>query len=93
METATSTMTTCSLCFKPINSSNNQDLWKEVKGWVGGPKKDSMRMREDTGRFAHNYCVEKIQSGQTPDQPSMFEEVNPSHSILRVSTELPEELQ
>ena len=64
---------TCSLCFKGIRS-NDQTLWKEVRGWVGGPKKDSMRLREDTGKYAHDECVRLLQEGQTPDQPSMFEE-------------------
>lgn len=80
----------CALCGEPVDR-NDQSTWKEVRGWVGGPRKDSMRLREDTGRFAHNHCVAKLQSGQAIDQPSMFEEVKPETQT--VSVELPEELQ
>lgn len=66
-------MTRCELCGKPI-LSNDKTVWKQVIGWVGGPKKDSMRLRDDTGKFAHDDCVKKIQAGQALDQPSMFDE-------------------
>lgn len=64
----------CKLCYNPVDR-DDETLWKQVIGWVGGPKKDSMRLREDTGAYAHDECVAKIQAGQAPDQESMFEEV------------------
>lgn len=63
----------CPLCGNQVDPFN-KTAWKEVRGWVGGPKKDHMRLREDTGRFAHGECVQKVLEGQSPDQPSMFEE-------------------
>lgn len=63
----------CGLCGKEIDL-DDPDNWKLVKGWVGGPKKDSMRLRKDMGYQAHDSCVEKLQAGQAPDQPSLLEE-------------------
>ena len=63
----------CALgCGKPVNP-HDIGVWKQVIGFVGGPKKDSMRLREDTGRYAHDACVQKVQGGQAVDQPSMFD--------------------
>lgn len=65
----------CALgCGKPVNP-HDVGTWKEVRGFVGGPKKDSMRLREDTGRYAHDACVQKMQEGQAVDQPSLYDEV------------------
>ena len=62
----------CALgCGNPLNPYD-EGIWKEVKGFVGGPKKDSMRLREDTGRYAHNACVEKANQGQAPDQEELL---------------------
>lgn len=77
----------CPLCEKIINKDDPTN-WKEVKGWVGGPKKDHMRLRNDTGLLAHDSCVAKLSQGQTPDQPSIFESQDSSESWA----ELPEEL-
>lgn len=63
----------CALgCGKPVNPFD-KGVWKEVRGFVGGPKKDSMRLREDTGRYAHDACVAKMQEGQAIDQPSLLD--------------------
>lgn len=63
----------CSLgCGNPVNP-HDAGTWKKVTGYVGGPKKDSMRLREDTGEFAHDHCVAKLIEGQAVDQPSMFD--------------------
>jgi hypothetical protein len=61
----------CALdCGNPVNP-HDAGTWKQVIGWVGGPRKDSMRLREDTGRYAHDHCVAKAQQGQAPDQEAM----------------------
>ena len=66
----------CALgCGRPLNP-HDTGIWKEVRGFVGGPKKDSMALREDTGRYAHDSCVHKAKVGQAPDQPDMFEEAD-----------------
>lgn len=63
-------MSLCPLCNQVILS--DADTAKEVRGWVSGPKKDSMRAREDTGRVAHAACVEVLIGGQDPAQPDLF---------------------
>ena len=66
--------TKCPLCRKPVDN-NDPSSWKQVQGWVGGPRKDSMRLREDTGKYAHDYCIKKIQEGQAIDQAELWDEV------------------
>jgi hypothetical protein len=45
---------------------------KQVTGFVGGPKMDSMSLREDTGKHAHQTCVDKVKEGQVPGEPDLF---------------------
>jgi hypothetical protein len=61
----------CPLCQGPIDLLQ-RTLWKEVKGFVGGPKSDSMVLRTDTGRMAHDDCIEKAKHGQAPDQETLL---------------------
>lgn len=62
----------CALgCGRPVNP-HDLGTWKEVTGFVGGPRKDSMRLRQDTGRVAHNSCVEKVNAGQDIFQEDIF---------------------
>lgn len=63
-------------CGKPVNPYD-ASTWKEVAGFVGGPRKDSMRLRQDTGRFAHNHCVQLKAQGQEPGTASLMDEVEP----------------
>ncbi len=65
--------TQCKLCGKDINP-HDISSWKEVTGFVGGPKKDSMVLRTDTGRYACTPCIHKAKEGQAPDQESLFDE-------------------
>ena len=62
----------CFFCKGPVNP-HDLGTWKQVTGWVGGSRKDSMTMREDSGEYAHDKCVNKARSGQAADQPDMFE--------------------
>jgi len=66
----------CKLCGKDLNP-HDIGTWKEVTGFVGGPKKDSMVLRTDTGKFACTPCVHKAKQGQAPDQDSLFDRVEP----------------
>jgi len=62
----------CALgCGEPVNP-HDAGTWKEVKGFVGGPRKDSMRLREDTGNYAHDHCVAKAAAGAAPDQVELI---------------------
>ena len=81
----------CLLCGNPVNKDDPTN-WKQVIGWVGGPKKDSMRLREDTGQFAHDECVKKLAAGQAVDQPSIFDEPA-SEACVKYEKDVPEELQ
>jgi hypothetical protein len=67
----------CLICNKKVNK-DDKSTWKQVTGWVGGPRKDSMRLREDTGKYAHDECVLQRQRGIAPDQTSLFDEAGPS---------------
>lgn len=60
----------CALCGGPCNPYDQQ-TWKEVTGFVGGPKKDAMRLRKDTGRHAHESCVRLASQGHDPSQPTL----------------------
>lgn len=64
----------CKLCSKDINP-HDVSSWKEVTGFVGGPKKDSMVLRTDTGEYACTPCIEKAKQGQAPDQESLFDPI------------------
>lgn len=78
----------CALgCGKPVNPYDIS-TWKEVAGFVGGPRKDSMRLRTDTGRFAHHSCVAALKEGQAVDQASLFE--NQSQAKTELYADLPE---
>lgn len=67
----------CFFCKGPVNP-HDLGTWKQVAGWVGGERKDSMTMRDDTGEYAHAACIEKARKGQPADQPSLDEAVYPS---------------
>ena len=60
----------CAFCGGPVNP-HDISTWKQVTGFVGGPKKDSMRLREGTGRYAHHACVIMAQNKIAVDQPTM----------------------
>jgi hypothetical protein len=57
----------CGLLVEPGKDST----WKEVSGFVGGPHKDGMCLRTDTGKYAHDSCVQKAKSGQASDQEEL----------------------
>ena len=63
----------CAFCGGPCNPYD-ESTYKEVAGWVHGKKSDSMTLRDDTGRVAHEKCVLKAKQGQAPDQPDLFGE-------------------
>lgn len=63
----------CLLCKRGVDK-DDPTTWKQVVGFVGGPRKDSMRFRKDTGKYAHDACVQKEARGQAVDQPDLFEE-------------------
>lgn len=79
----------CGLCGNPLDKDDPTN-WKQVVGWVGGPKKDHMRLREDTGLLAHDTCVQKLAQGQAPDQPSIFDDLDSESTSGEA--QLPEEL-
>lgn len=82
-------MDKCLLCKKDINK-DDPNTWKQVLGWVGGPRKDSMRLRSNTGGLAHDVCVEKVQRGQAVDQPNLWEMDSTAHVAQSDVSELEE---
>jgi hypothetical protein len=63
----------CCICDVRV-SEHSDNTWKEVRGFVGGPHKDSMTARSNTGRFAHEQCVRKLSkrfSQPSPDQQEL----------------------
>lgn len=76
----------CEFCGGPVNP-HDQGAWKQVVGWVHGPRKDSMVLREDTHKFAHDHCVQKARGGQAPDQPDLFGD-DPGDSTEVAETEI-----
>lgn len=65
-------MNECGICGNPVDK-DDPVTWKQVQGWVGGPRKDSMRLRTDTGKYAHDACVLKEQRGVAQDQQELFD--------------------
>lgn len=63
----------CYFCHGPVNP-HDLNAYKQVVGWVHGKKRDSMTLREDTGKYAHEGCVNKAKAGQPVDQPDLFGE-------------------
>lgn len=61
----------CELCRESINA-DDPDNWRQVTSWVHGPKLQSPKLREQTGRLAHALCVTKVLNGQAPDQEELF---------------------
>jgi hypothetical protein len=66
-------MKICPFCYEQVDE-HADETYKEVSGWVHGKKKDSLTLRQDTGRAAHPHCIQNLKEGQDPAQPSMFEE-------------------
>lgn len=60
----------CGLCGEAVDL-DAPDTHLEVSGWVHGPKKNGLRLSENTGRAAHGACVEKALAGQAPDQETL----------------------
>ena len=63
----------CDFCGGPVNP-HDESTYKQVTGWVHGRKRDSMTLREDTGKYAHTHCIVKAKAGQPIDQPDLFGE-------------------
>lgn len=64
-------VSTCCMCFEsftPAELDDPNEIYREVKSWVYGKKLQSPVLREQTGRLAHSYCIEKVLDGQSPDQ-------------------------
>ena len=66
-------MKRCPLCKRAVDP-HDPDTWKEITSWVGGPKKDSPKLRKDTGRYAHSHCVIGVQEGHAPEQAGLFDD-------------------
>lgn len=63
-------------CGQPVDTDNEEN-YVEVASWVNGPKLDSPKLRTQTGRVAHAECVRRVEHGQAPDQPDLFDTTPP----------------
>jgi hypothetical protein len=64
-------MALCHFCKKDVDL-DDEELFRQVTSWVNGPKLDGPVLREQTGAFAHHYCIEMLIHGQAPDQEGLF---------------------
>lgn len=62
----------CNFCYESIDRSDPSS-WREVRGWVHGPKQNGLTLSEKVDNFAHDRCVRKAQAGQDPNQEALFE--------------------
>lgn len=58
----------CAFCSEFVDPES-PDTYREVTSWVHGPKLDGPKLRDQTGRMAHKSCIDRLVSGQSPDQP------------------------
>lgn len=61
----------CTFCPDPVDETG-EDVYREARSWVTGPKLDHPVLREQTGRVAHGDCIRKLIQGQAPDQEPMI---------------------
>lgn len=64
-------MATCTFCGHRADS-DDPSTYHQVVSWVHGPKLDGPVLREQTGKIAHEVCVQHQIAGQAPDQPELF---------------------
>lgn len=67
-------MRECALGCGELVDTDNSDNYVEVTSWVNGPKLDGPKLRQQTGRVAHADCVHRVEHGQAPDQPDLFDD-------------------
>jgi len=67
----------CAVCGGESVDKNAVSTWKQVIGWVHGPKADAMTLRQYTGQYAHDECIKRLKAGQAADQPDLFVEQSP----------------
>jgi len=70
---------TCSLCGKPIETSEDQRrAYIQVVGWerpgkgAGGKSGSSIVLRKQTTARAHESCIIRLREGFTVDQQALF---------------------
>ena len=64
----------CPFCSNPVGREDPDGFYREVTSWVTGPKLQSPVLRTQTGRVAHDHCIQKQIDGQAADQPDLFGE-------------------
>jgi hypothetical protein len=73
----------CSFCGTKVDPKD-KSTYAEIRSYVHGEKKDSAVLRNYTGRYAHEACVNNLKSGIAPDQPNL-------NSAMDSSIEQPED--
>jgi hypothetical protein len=62
----------CEFCGDPVDM-DDPDVQRQVTSWVHGPKLDSPVLREQTGKVAHNECVQMVVNGVAPGTEPLFD--------------------
>ncbi len=63
----------CAFCTEHVDL-DDPSIWREIVGWIHGPKRDGLCLRATTGQVAHDSCVHKAKQGEPPSTPSLFDE-------------------
>lgn len=65
----------CAFCPRPVDL-HDLSTQHQITGWVSGPKKDGLTLRNYTGKVAHRACIQMQVDGVAPDQLELFTEEN-----------------
>lgn len=63
----------CVLCGNDVTPEQVEDAFIEQTVFVHGPKKNGACLAQDTGRYAHQPCVEKALAGIPADTLTLFD--------------------
>ena len=72
----------CTFCPEVVDTDDDAN-YVEVTSWVNGPKLDGPKLRTQSGRVAHQRCIDNLVRGQSVDQPDLFEDVKPVRVTVR----------
>lgn len=61
----------CAFCNRAVDPDDPTN-YRQVTSWVHGPKMDGPVLREQTGRVAHELCVQKVKDGIAPETEPLF---------------------
>jgi hypothetical protein len=66
----------CDLCNRPVRT-DDPTVYREVRVWISGEKRNLSALRHYTGQYAHRDCITKVRNGLAPDEVSIFDDQEP----------------